>query len=564
MGGRGGLSQRAFRFVTVVVFKTAIRIAGFFLEVSAVHHRLLHQKKGFALAPATSTVRGPQASDDRSPLCVRSLASPPDFASGEAEINTRLRTGVGTGLEAGLETRPVDGISIRGKAGIGVASLKAVVVQSGARDAYQVALALEEAGLLEALVTDLYWPADRRWAQWLGGLLPQSFLAALMQRNERRLPSSRVRLCTAIGLMALLSDKLAGLPFSWKRQAMRSADASLGKHAGRLARRTGAGLLSYSYYGYDAFTNYSGPFKSASAADYPTRGILFQLHPHPASMRRILRAELADHPDCAESLSKEWELALPERDFDHLVTETRMAARFLVASSFTRQTLVENGTPHERIHVIPYGVDCTRFSPAPAPSKKNYGPLRLLFVGRINQRKGIKYLLEALRLLKNSDVHLTVCGRVVDGLELFKPYAAQVEVRPSVSADELLAAYRAADLFVFPSVGEGFGQVLLESLACGLPILSTSRTAAPDLIQEGVEGFVVEARKPERLAEKIDWAATHRAELSAMGEAARRQAEKFTWQRFRREVSCVVGEFLSSPAMQRQVNRDRDWMAGDV
>jgi glycosyltransferase involved in cell wall biosynthesis len=420
---------------------------------------------------------------------------------------------------------------------------KVVVVQSGARDAYQVARALDEAGLLEALVTDLYWPSDRVWASSLAARLPASLRSMLLQRSHPGLTSSRVRLCGWTGLATLLLDKTRGVPFAWRRSFTRFADATLGRAAGMLARRQNAGLLSYSYYGYDAFRSYRRP------------AMLFQLHPHPASMRRILTAELQQHPDCAESLRKEWELSLPEADFNHLIEETRQAASFLVASTFTKQTLVENGTPASAIAVIPYGVDCNRFSPAPTLRPGGDGPLKLLFVGRINQRKGIKYLLEAVSLLKSTDVHLTVCGRVVDGLDLFKNYAAQVDVRPSVSAEELLAAYRAADLFVFPSVAEGFGQVLLESLASGLPILSTTSTAAPDLIDEGVQGFVVDPRRPDLLAERIDWAATHRADLATMRLAARQRAEQFTWPRFRHGVATAVADFLHQPASPADAER---------
>jgi glycosyltransferase involved in cell wall biosynthesis len=148
----------------------------------------------------------------------------------------------------------------------------------------------------------------------------------------------------------------------------------------------------------------------------------------------------------------------------------------------------------------------------------------------------VKDLLEALRLLDTAEVELTICGRVVDDLEIFKPFAGRVTIRPSVSNTELVAAYQTADLFVFPSVAEGFGQVLLESLACGLPILSTTNTAAPDLIEDGVQGFVVEPRRPEQLAERIEWALTHRADLTRMRVEARLRAEQFTWKRFRSRV----------------------------
>ncbi len=411
---------------------------------------------------------------------------------------------------------------------------KTVVVQSGARDAYQVARALAEAGMLEALVTDLFWPADRAWAQIIARRLPASLRAMLQQRSEASLPSSLVRLCALPGLATLLLDKLPNVPLSLRRRITRFTDATLGRTAGCLAHRSAAGLVSYSYYGYDAFRHYPHP------------GTLFQLHPHPASMRRILTEELNAHPDCADSLRQEWELSLAEGDFQHLVRETTLAAHFLAASSFTRSTLVEHGVPASAVSVIPYGVDSTRFTPSPDRRSGAAGPLRLLFVGRINQRKGIKYLLEALRLLNTQEVHLTVCGRVVDSLDLFRPFVSQVDIRPDVSAQELVAQYQAADLFVFPSVAEGFGQVLLESLASGLPILSTTHTAAPDLIDHGTQGFVVEPRRPDLLAAHIDWALTHRNQLAHMGHEARLTAEQFTWQRFRSGIVSTVSQFLAA------------------
>ncbi len=413
---------------------------------------------------------------------------------------------------------------------------KVVVVHGGARDAYQVATALAEADLLEALVTDLFWPSDRSWAQALAAKLPPGLQSMLRARSAPALPSARVRNCMLAGLKTLALDRLPRISFDMRRRAIRSADATQGRTAGRLANRTGAGLLAYSYFAYDAFRTYGGP------------GILFQVHPHPATIRRILSEELAMHPDCASSLTQEWELALPEEEFQHLVAEPTLAARFLCASSFTRQSLIENGAPASAIRVVPYGVDLQRFRPDPARRAPAGSKLRLLFVGRINQRKGVKYLLEALRLLRTDQIELTVCGRVVDGLELFKPFADRVTIRPSVSPAELEAAYQAADLFVFPSVAEGFGQVLLEALASGLPILSTTHTAAPDLLTDGPhgyqEGFIIEPRRPDLLAERIEWAVDHRAELAEMGQRARTRATQFTAERFRSGVVDAVRDFL--------------------
>ena len=413
---------------------------------------------------------------------------------------------------------------------------KAVVVHGGARDSYQLALALTEAGLLESLVTDLFWPSDRGWARKVARGLPSGLRELLGRRSAAGLPFNEVKLCLLHGLRSVLMEKLPRLPFETRRKWNREADAALGRAAGRLARKTNTGLVSYSYFGYDAISAYGRP------------AMLFQMHPHPATIRNILREELAAHPDCASSLEQEWELALPEEDYRHLVEEPRMASCLLVASTFTKNSLIEHGTPAEHITVVPYGVDLERFHPA-ANEQRTGGPLRLLFVGRINQRKGIKYLLEALRLLQNQEVEveLTICGRVVDDLQLFRPFQNQVKIRPSVSGPELIRAYQDADLFVFPSVAEGFGQVLLEALASGLPILSTTpHTAAPDLIDDGVEGFIVEPRRPDLLAERIAWAANHRAELHEMARRARLRAEQFTWQRFRTQAADSIRQYLQS------------------
>lgn len=432
---------------------------------------------------------------------------------------------------------------------------KVVVVHGGARDAYQVALAMDEARLLQALVTDFFWPSDKRWAHRVASWLPAVAKSMLHRRSEPSLSSRRVQSSIAAALQTLLLDHLTRIPFRFRRSAVRSADARLGRKAGRLARKSGAGLLSYSYFAYDAFKNFAGP------------GILFQVHPHPVTIRRILSEELAAQPECAASLRQEWELALPEQELQHLIDEPALAARFVCASTFTRRSLVENGADDSAIRVVPYGIDPERFHPDESRRAPRDSRLRLLFVGRINQRKGIKYLVEALQLLRTDQIELTVCGRVVDGLELLRPLADRVNIRPSVSAAELADAYRSADLFVFPSVAEGFGQVLLESLASGLPILSTTHTAAPDLIDEGVEGFVVPPRRPDLIAERIEWALGHRSQLASMGYNARERAMQFTWQRFRAGIVSAIGDFAGelygqkegqgSSASQRIVARPR-------
>jgi glycosyltransferase involved in cell wall biosynthesis len=340
--------------------------------------------------------------------------------------------------------------------------MKTVTVHRGARDGYQVARALQEVGLLETLVTDLYWPADRTWARSVESIAPRKTSVALRCRHAEDLPSSSVASCWMSGLGSLMANKARWFPFHWERGAIRWCDRSLGRQAGRIATEKGAALLSYSYYAHSAFSHLVG--------DQPR--ILFQLHPHPASVRSILQQERRLHPDCASSLDKEWELALPESDFHRLVEEVAMAQHWIAASHFTKQTLVDAGIPAERIAVIPYGIQLNVFS-WKREACFSRGPLRLLFVGTLGQRKGIKYLVQALELLPPGSVELMVCGRAVDDLAIFRESRVAIQLYPSISAQGLLDAYRAADVFVFPSLAEGFAHVLLEAMASGLPIVAS-------------------------------------------------------------------------------------------
>ncbi len=410
--------------------------------------------------------------------------------------------------------------------------MKVVTVHRGARDEYQVACALHEAGILESRVTDLYWPADE-WVSAAERALPGSLRRKLRNRTTELLPGQAVQSCWVSGSVALLCDNISSLPFWMKRASMRFCDRRLGIRAAAIANRNDAALLSYSYYAHSAFSHLHGSRPR----------ILFQLHPHPATVRDLLQRERERHPECAGSLDKEWELALPERDFQSLVEECSMPDYWIAASSFTKNTLMQHGAPVDRIQVIPYGTDLEWFTPGTMRHSTNQ-PLRVLFVGTVCQRKGLSYLVDALDALPSGAAELTICGRLVDDAATLRNARARTRIRAFVSSEELLREFRSADVFVFPSLAEGFGHVLLEAMACGLPVISTTHTAAPDLISDGREGFVTEPGDRAGLVKCLEYFLKNRERVSQMGTAARARAEAFTWATFRQRIAEAVREMI--------------------
>jgi len=171
--------------------------------------------------------------------------------------------------------------------------------------------------------------------------------------------------------------------------------------------------------------------------------------------------------------------------------ELALADIIFVASSFTKKTLEEYSGNLPEIKVIPYGFP-------EVTQKKEYKKLanrklKVLFIGGLSQRKGLSYLFEAVEELQDQ-VELTIVGhKAVANCEALNLALEKHEWIPSLSHDQVLACMREHDIFVFPSLFEGFGLVITEAMSQGLPVITTDRTAGPDLIKDGEDGWIVPA-----------------------------------------------------------------------
>jgi glycosyltransferase involved in cell wall biosynthesis len=128
-------------------------------------------------------------------------------------------------------------------------------------------------------------------------------------------------------------------------------------------------------------------------------------------------------------------------------------------------------------------------------------PLRVLFAGGVNLRKGIPYLLEAFKQIDVRDAELTVVGGIQLRPEKLAPYKDGVDFRGAIPHVRMPEVYRDADLFVFPTISDGFGAVMLEAMATGLPVISTHNCG--DIVVDGTNGYQIPIREPDAIAEKI-------------------------------------------------------------
>jgi len=208
----------------------------------------------------------------------------------------------------------------------------------------------------------------------------------------------------------------------------------------------------------------------------------------------------------------------------------------VVANSEGLADLARRFAPDQAIAIIPNGVDAARFSPA--GSEKDGDRLSLLFVGRVVRQKGLDVLFEALASLPSGTrgrIGLTIVGDGPARPELEAQAARlglseRIAFRGWLGRDELPAAYRAADAFVFPSRDEGMPNVVLEAMAAGLPVVATRIAGNRDLVVEEETGLMLDADDTPALAAALARLAGDPALRRRLGEGGRRRVvDHFSW-----------------------------------
>lgn len=221
--------------------------------------------------------------------------------------------------------------------------------------------------------------------------------------------------------------------------------------------------------------------------------------------------------------------------------ELALSTHIVVASEFVRRTLIKAGPLNARISIAPYGAPAI-CSVKTRPSGS--GPLKVIFVGMLTQRKGISYLLRAADLL-GPKIQLTLVGRRVGKCRALDAALRAHRWIPSLRHADLLQEIGHHDVMVFPSLFEGCALVLLEALSRGVPIIATPNTGASDFLGDCEDGFIVPIRDATAVAEKLELLAADRELLADMSQAAIRKARQRSWEQYRNRLTTVVRQALA-------------------
>jgi glycosyltransferase involved in cell wall biosynthesis len=401
------------------------------------------------------------------------------------------------------------------------------VAYSGVHQVFQLALAAHEMGKLDRLCCS-FIEAPGKW----GGLLSRFFGSARLSKwRHPEIPSAKV-----------FENPWPKCRYELFSRILTRADCQLEKTNGQfdfaVARRLRASS-SRLFVGVETCALHS--FEAAKSI-----GMKLVLDCHG------IHAQFRDR--VAREAALEWELPTPTAgDSPTLAArkerEIELADRCLVYSEGHKRSFVENGVPESKLVCIPLWVDSSFWYPTLGAERgEASSTLKVLYAGHVTLRKGIPYLLRAMEACAKH-AHLTLAGNVSRELApVVRRYAGCFSVLPRQTRSELRKLFWDHDVLVMPSLGDSFGFVALEAMACGLPVIVTENCGVP--VPD--EAWRVPVMESEAIAQRLLMYSGDRDICRAHGREAAGFAQQFTPERYRREVQQLFRTMLSESERMSQ------------
>ena len=401
-------------------------------------------------------------------------------------------------------------------------ALRAVVFSPGPMGIFEQSLALQERGWLGTMAIDYYCDLASSRFRWLRNGRVKKFLR---KRYHPPLDSRRIRtrlLPSVVTKLATGRGKIQNRN-RWVFWHNAQFDAWVAGHLQEF------GNLAFGYESASQLT-----FRRAINLEIPR--VLYQPIACAELAIKLLDEEARRFPALADTLRYNW---FPEAELQRRQEERRLANAIICASQFTKRSLIEAGIEAEKIFVEPYGVDQSLFK----GSAEKFANFSVIWASSYTQTKGIGYLLEALSREPVPGIELVLAGFPY-GTDAVSLYEDRIRVRRlgHLNRRELAQVMRRCHVHVYPTLLDGFGRNIIEAMASGLPVITTPNCGGPDLIENGVTGFIVPIRDIDAICDRLAWLNDHPQEAIKMGERAGARAAGLTEPNYRSRFADRIRE----------------------
>ena len=394
-----------------------------------------------------------------------------------------------------------------------------IVSQIGAREHYAVPRAFYAQQRLRMMYTDVWAPAGLRW---LGG--PQA-LKGLASRYHPDLPSRQVVAFTMRTLFeAFCGVKRQGFEAVYKEYVR--AGITFAQRVENHIRRQTLVPRTDAFFGF--FTGcletleFLRERRILSLVDQADAG---RVH------YELLNAEAQRWPGW-QTLPAE----IPDFYFERLAREWQTASLVLVNSPWSQSALIQQGVSVDKIIVVPLAYEPT-VEVRPRLAKLN-APLTVLWVGNVVLSKGIQYLIQAAKALVDTNIRFMIAGPIGITEDAVSAAPSNMTFLGTVTRQDIGALYRQADLFVLPTISDGFALAQIEAMSYGLPVISTPNCG--QVVTQGVDGLTVPAYDGTAIAEAITRLNSDRPLLADMSRKALEKSKQFSLRSYADRVEIAV------------------------
>ena len=253
--------------------------------------------------------------------------------------------------------------------------------------------------------------------------------------------------------------------------------------------------------------------------------------------KKIFEKDMKCSPEFAEKLKQEISFTLNYERQNYYIDEAKRADYIIAASEFSKKSYVAVGTPKKNVFVCPYGMDSLNYE------EKHIGKtdeLVFTFMGGTRQAKGLSYVLEAFTRLSNKDTKLNIVGKDNLVQDIKKKYRGNIKYWGQQLHSKIPEILSETDILLFPSLSDGFGFAAAEGMAAGCPVIASENSGIADLIEDGINGYVIPIQSTEALYEKMLWFVDNREKIQTMSDNAVRTIKKMTWEQYNQKILDIL------------------------
>jgi alpha-maltose-1-phosphate synthase len=401
--------------------------------------------------------------------------------------------------------------------------VKSLLLHPGTQYSHRLAYQLNRVGCLHTFITGIAFAADASLLKWMPGFLTSKIDNRILDGSIKRAQLKTIPLPELVALFRLF----------------RGGDMEEVLHQRNLTFQN-----KVPQYLLEKADNVVGFDTSSWVMEERVKKLnkpffLDQSIAHPREKERIYEQLRTRYPDWSEHIRPKNESGIQVEEMEY-----SLATKVVVASTFTKNSLICHNVPAAKIIVNPYGVGKDFFRRKSKDSGD--GKTRFLYLGLLGARKGLPFLLETWKETElHQEAELWIAGPTSALALTAIRNVLGVSYKGRVPYRDIPNLLDECDCLVFPSFFEGFGQVILEAMAAGLPVITTEATAGPDIIESGRDGFIIRSGDRKHLSEIMKQVANDRALCYKMGKLAVEKAKSFSWDaygdRWRKIIASELG-----------------------